>query len=39
MGVYFLMRIKTMKWWNVAAALAVLAGGADAEILMMSHDF
>jgi len=28
-----------MKWWNIAAALAVLAGGADAEILMMSHDF
>ena len=28
-----------MKWWNVLAALAVLAGGADAEILMMSHDF
>ena len=28
-----------MKWWNIAAAMAVLASGADAEILMMSHDF
>jgi hypothetical protein len=33
------MRIDSMKWWNIAAALAVLAGVADAEILLMSHDF
>ena len=28
-----------MKWWNIAAAVALMASGADAEILMMSHDF
>ena len=28
-----------MKWWNIAAALAVLAGGADAGVILMSTDY
>ncbi len=28
-----------MKWWNIAAALAVLAGVADAGVIVMSTDY
>jgi len=28
-----------MKWWNVLAALAVLAGGAEAGVIVMSTDY
>ena len=28
-----------MKWWNVLAALAVLAGVADAGVIVMSTDY
>jgi len=28
-----------MRWWNIAAVLAVLAGGADAGVILMSTDY
>jgi len=31
------MKIDLMKWWNIAAAVVVLASGADAEILMSQN--
>ena len=33
------MKIDSMKWWNIAAAVMVLAGGADAGVILMSTDY